>query len=63
MLSRNPIGYPKNTPSTILSLLASVLLVQSLVEKERQYYKSVKDYETECSKNELLIAKLKRRNK
>eukprot|EP00041_Stephanoeca_diplocostata_P021100 m.485309 g.485309 ORF g.485309 m.485309 type:complete len:618 (-) comp21733_c0_seq2:2285-4138(-) len=41
--------------------LSSVL--QSLVEKERQYYKSVKDYETECSKNELLIAKLKRRNK
>lgn len=34
---------------------------QALVEKERQYYKSVKDYETECSKNELLIAKIKRR--
>lgn len=35
----------------------------SLVDKERAYYKAVKDYETECSKNEGLIAKLERRGK
>ena len=35
--------------------------VLSLVEKERSYFKTVKEYEEECSKNELLLAKLKRR--
>jgi hypothetical protein len=29
-----------------------------LVEKERLYHKSVKDYETECAKNETLLARL-----
>eukprot|EP00051_Salpingoeca_urceolata_P018063 m.251557 g.251557 ORF g.251557 m.251557 type:complete len:624 (-) comp19111_c3_seq4:97-1968(-) len=32
-----------------------------LIDKERQYYKTVKDYEAECSKNEVLLAKLKRK--
>eukprot|EP00038_Savillea_parva_P010196 m.188551 g.188551 ORF g.188551 m.188551 type:complete len:623 (-) comp17477_c0_seq1:27-1895(-) len=35
----------------------------SLYEKERAYYKAVKDYETECSKNEILISKLERRGR
>jgi hypothetical protein len=35
----------------------------ALVEKERAYYKAVKDYETECSKNEVLIAKIERRGR
>ena len=30
----------------------------SLVEKERSYHKCVKDYETECGKNEALLDKL-----
>ena len=32
-----------------------------LVDKDRQYYKTVRAYETECSKNEILLGKLKRR--
>ena len=35
----------------------------SLIEKEREYYKAVKDYETECGKNEILISKVERRNR
>lgn len=30
----------------------------ALVEKERAYHKCVKDYETECGKNEALLARL-----
>ena len=30
----------------------------ALVDKQRAYYKCVKDYETECGKNEALLDKL-----
>lgn len=34
-----------------------------LVEKQRLYFKTVKDFKEECRKNELLVAKLKEKNK
>ena len=40
-----------------LRVLICVHFVQSLLEKQRQYFKAVKDFQEECDKNELLMAK------
>ncbi|XP_055947206.1 coiled-coil domain-containing protein 93-like isoform X2 [Argiope bruennichi] len=34
-----------------------------LIEKQRLYFKTVKDFKEECRKNEILVAKLKEKNK
>jgi hypothetical protein len=34
-----------------------------LIEKQRTYYKTVKDFQEECRKNETLLSKLKAKNR
>jgi len=34
-----------------------------LIEKQRLYFKTVKDFKEECRKNEILVTKLKEKNK
>ena len=36
---------------------------QTLLEKQRQYFKAVKDFQEECDKNELLMAKFEQAKK
>ena len=40
------------------SLAAMGDLVSKLVEKQRSYFKAVKDFQDECTKNEMLMTKL-----